>query len=226
MSKKTSTAALDSFPRGPLHNQRRVPSHPAGARNSRSLRSNKRNTERHQEVRQAQLAIFKEDVMNQNTRQRAPRSLTTILPVILRIIFSLLLWTLGVASMNLTAAQTLPKEHRLIKNFPVDRATVENLQRWVNAGHDAWCRDPQMVAAATLRRVSPEFPDYELASLPLQLERSKKTTAIYTFHSLDGRATYRITLRRYPYLLSTAGSFHQMIWVPERAEIITKDALD
>jgi hypothetical protein len=30
-NKKASTAALDSFRRGPFRNQRRVPRHPAGA---------------------------------------------------------------------------------------------------------------------------------------------------------------------------------------------------
>lgn len=161
--------------------------------------------------------------MNSNTRQRDPRNFTTILPVILRITFSLLLWTLGAATMNLTAAQTQPKEHRVVQNFSVDRATVENLQRWVNSGHDSWCRDPQLVAAAVLRRISPEFSEYELTSLPLERERSQKTKAIYTFHSLDGRASYRITLRRYRYLRPMAGSLRQMIWVPESAEIITRD---
>jgi hypothetical protein len=164
--------------------------------------------------------------MNLDTRQRARGNASAILPVILRIAFSLLLWTFGAATMNLTAAQTQAKEHRVVKNFAVDRAVVQNLQRWVNAGHDPWCRDPQLVAAAALRRVSPEFSDYELASLILELERSQKTKAIYTFHSVDGRTIYRITLRRYLWLLPISGSLQQMIWVPERAEIITRDTLD
>ena len=164
--------------------------------------------------------------MSSITQQRAQRKLQTILPVISRVIFSLLLWTLGVATMNLTSAQTLPKEHRVVQNFLVDRAKVETLQHWVNAGHDSWCRDPQLVATATLRRVSPEFSDYELASLPLELEHSQKTKAIYAFHSLDGGTTYRITVRRYRYLLPTAGSLRKMIWVPESAEIITRDTRD
>jgi hypothetical protein len=164
--------------------------------------------------------------MSSITMQRAPGKFHTILPIILRVIFSLLLWTLGAVTMNLTSAQTLPKEHRVVQYFQVDRAKIETLQRWVNAGHDSWCRDPQLVAAAALRRVSPELSTFEFASLPLELERSQKTKAIYIFHSLDGHTTYRLILRRYRYLLSTAGSFHQMIWVPERAEIITRDSLD
>lgn len=116
--------------------------------------------------------------MNANTRQRAPRKITTMLPVILRITFSRLLWALGAATMNLAAAQVQPKEHRVVQRFPVSRAAVENLQRRVNAGHDIWCRDPQLVASAALRGVFPEFSDYELTAHPLELERSHKTRAI------------------------------------------------
>ncbi len=161
--------------------------------------------------------------MNSNTTSRPPRNFTTILYVILRVTLSLLLWTLGASIMNLAAAQIQPKEHRVVVNFPIDRGKVENLQRWVNAGHDSWCRDPQIVAATTLRRISPRLSDYELAALPLELERSQKTRSIYTFRSLDGRSTYRITLRRYRHLLPTGSSLSQAIWVPRRAEIITRD---
>ena len=247
MSRKTSTAALDSFRQESLQKTCRVPRHLAGARKSaiqrsddrldetshghaeRSLRSGESlfgcegTTKGDQPFQQVQIAIYPEEVMNTLNRKSAV-SIRTILPVILRIVLSLILWTLGAASMNIAVAQT--KEHRVVHNFAVDHTQVENLQRWVNAGHDPWCRDSQLVAAASLRRVSPEVSNLELASLPLELERSHKTTAIYTFHSLDGRTTFRITLRRYRWLLPVAGSFQKMIWVPERAEIVTRDTLD
>jgi len=223
MSRKTSTAALDSFRQASLHKTCRVPRHPAGARISSRQRSNKGNEAGPQPFQQAQIAIYPEDVMNPLNRKPAA-SIRTILPVILRIAFSLILWTLGAASMNLAAGQTT--ERRVVHNFAIDRAHVENLQRWVNAGHDPWCRDSQLVAAASLRRVSPELSDFEFAFLQSELQRGRKTTAIYTFHSLDGNTAYRITLRRYRWLLSLAGSFQKMIWVPERVEILTRDTLD
>jgi hypothetical protein len=222
MSRKTSTAALDSFRQASLHKTCRVPRHPAGPISS-TQRSNKSNEAGPQPFQQAQIAIYPEDVMNSLNRKPAA-SLLTILPVILRITLSLILWTLGAASMNLAAAETT--ERRVVHNFPIDRAQVENLQRWVNAGHDPWCRDSQLVAAASLRRISPELSDFEFASLQSELQRSRKTTAIYTFHSRDGQTTYRVTLRRYRWLLPVAGSFQKMIWVPERVEILTRDTLD
>ncbi|MGB7727542.1 MAG: hypothetical protein WBL50_05895 [Candidatus Acidiferrum sp.] len=154
------------------------------------------------------------------------RSFTAIVPVILRITLSLFLWTLGASAMDLRVTQPQPKEHRAVFNFPVDRAKVQDLQRWVNAGHDTWCRDAHLVADATLRRISPDLAGYESASLPLELETSQKTRTVYVFHSLDGRSTYRITLRRYRFLLPAAGTIRQIIWIPESAEIITRDSRD
>ncbi len=223
MSKKTSTAALASFRYRYLPTQRRAPRHSFPARNNSVPRSKQEHSETRGQFQRAELVIRQEDTMNANPRQSSRRSLKTILPVILRITFSLLLWTLGASAMDLRVAQIQPNEHRVTINFPTERSNVEALQRWVNAGHDAWCRDPQLVAASTLRRVSPEFSDYELASLPLELEQTENTRAVYTFHSLDGRTTYRITLHRHLYLLRSAGSLNRIIWIPESAEIVTRE---
>jgi len=147
MSRKTSTAALDSFRQASLQKTCRVPRHRAGARTNRTHRPNcwideisdrhserseeslfhstgkKReiphfadsvgndtfavssgNANRRQTFQQAQIAIYSEEVMNSHNRKPAA-SIRTIVPVILRIILSLILWTLGAASMNLAPAQ-------------------------------------------------------------------------------------------------------------------------
>jgi len=160
--------------------------------------------------------------MSARTAKDAAGDVRTMLPVILRIACSLALWTLGAMPMKLPAEPP----HRVVYTFAVDRAQTENLQRRVNAGHDAWCRDPELVAVASMRRISDQFEEVEAASLPLELERREKTEAVYTFHSLDGQKTYRITLRRYEWLLPAAGSMHRMIWVPEKVEIVTRKTLD
>jgi hypothetical protein len=243
MSRKTSTAALDTFRQRRLPNQRRVPHHPASEKpaNKKSrqlsgagvLPARKQRAphdafrcELRSQTSQAQLAIFEEDRMHSTNRKPQTRDFRTIVPVILRITFSLILWTLGAATMEIAAAQT--REHREVRNFPMDRAHIETLQRWVNSAQDEWCRDPQLVASTAVRQVAPQLSEseFELASLPLEGEPSRVTKAIYTYHSLDGRTTYRITLRRFRWLLPTAGTFRQMIWVPERAEIITRDTFD
>lgn len=150
----------------------------------------------------------------------------TILPVILRITLSLILWTLGFASMNLAEAQTKPQH--VVKDYPVNRARLEHLQRWVNDGHDTWCRDPKLVATSVLHRVAPDFTnsEFELASLPTERKKAGGTEPIYTFSTLDGRTTYQITLRRYRRLLPTVGAMDQMVWAPARIETITQPSTD
>lgn len=161
--------------------------------------------------------------MNANTQPLPRKSFTAILT---RVTLSLLLWTLGASAMDLRFDQIQPKQHRITIHFRIDRAHAEELQRWVTAGHDPWCLDPQLVAASALRRISPDLEEYESASMSLELARANKIESVYTFHSFDGQTTYRITLRRHLYLLSAAGSLHRIIWIPESAEIITRDTRD
>lgn len=208
-NKKASTAALGSVHERLCFGLRGIPGHPSGARRQGRERSKESN---------------QEDAMNTKSRRHGTGSIRTMFPVMLRVAFSLILWTLGGAAMTLGAEPG--KEHRVVYTFAVDRGQTENLQRWVNAGHDGWCRDAQLVAVASMRRISDEFEEAQPASLPLELERRKKTEAVYTFHSLDGLKTYRITLRRYEWLLPTAGSLHRMIWVPEKVETVTRKTLD
>ena len=164
--------------------------------------------------------------MKRNAVSGTAGKLRVILPAILRITFCLAMWTLGAMMMTIAEAQT--REHRAVQVIPVDRARVENLQRWVDAGHDTWCRNPQFVAAMTLRRVAPEFSnyDFELASLTTGKERVSPTQGIYTFHSIDGHTSYRIALRRFRWQNKTPSLREERIWVPVRSEKITRDSLD
>jgi hypothetical protein len=225
MSKKTSTAALDSFREGQLPNRRRAPRHSTGEKRSNEIKR-QRSNEPEREFGHARIAVRKEDIVNGNNTKLLPRRIRTILPVILRITFCLLVWTLGVASITLVEAQTI--EHHVVHKLPVNRTRIENLQRWVNNGHDTWCRDPKSVATATVRRLSPEFAhyDFELASLTTQEGEPSANKAAYTFHSLDGRTSYRVTLRRFKWQTKIAGSSRRRVWVPVRTETITRDSLD
>ena len=164
--------------------------------------------------------------MNRTGANGMARRIRVILPVILRITFCLAMWTLG--AMTITVVEAQAREHRVAKDLSVDRARVENLQRWVDAGHDAWCRNPQLVAAMTLRRMVPELANYgfELASLATGDGRVSPAKAAYTFHSLDGHTEYRITLRRFGWQTKGASSPEGRVWVPVRSEKITRDSLD
>ena len=102
--------------------------------------------------------------MNRTITNRPSLNVRLTLPALLRAIFALLLLLLGVAPAPSAYAQTKP--HRIVKTYPTNRANAENLQRWVNAGHDTWCRDPKLVAAHTLEQFAPGLADstYELTS--------------------------------------------------------------
>jgi len=229
MNQTTSTAALDSFGQGRLANRRPVPCHPAGGKERSNEMKKQRGKEKDEEAKefgQARIGIREEDVMKANGANGMGRKIRVILPVILRITFCLAMWTLGALTMTVAEART--REHRVAKELPVDRARVENLQRWVDAGHDAWCRNPQLVAAMTLRRMAPEFAnyDFELASLAAGDGRVSPAKAVYTFHSIDGHTKYRITLRRFGWQTKNAGSPESRVWVPVRSEKITRDSFD
>jgi hypothetical protein len=146
-----------------------------------------------------------------------------MLPMILSITGNLLLWTLGFATMSL-ATENNPQ--RIVQEFPIDPSRAENLQRWVNSGHDTWCRSANLVAQATLQRIAPEFSaaDLELAALPTETKRLKPNKVIYTYHSLDGHSTYRITVVRYPSLLHSANPKYAQVWLSIRSEKIIEDS--
>ena len=164
--------------------------------------------------------------MNLTNLNLTSRNNQLTLPALLRVLLALLLLLLGVAPTPSAHAQTKP--HRIVKTYPINRVNAENLQRWVNAGHDTWCRDPKLVAAHTLEQFAPGLADatYELASQPVVHKLSHGRTASYTYHSLDGQTTYHITLRRPQWLRPWAGSVHEMVWIPQRVEIFTDSITD
>jgi hypothetical protein len=118
-------------------------------------------------------------------------------------------------------AAAAPASHREVRVPQVDRRAIENLQRWVNGGHDAWCKDAQEVASAELRRVAPEFSGerFDLVSLPMETEAKSAKRAVFTWTAMDGSAMYRVTVERYGWLRTMAGSESEIVWVPSRVEI-------
>jgi hypothetical protein len=197
---------------------------PSAARNLPFAPVSSTLSENNTEFTKTQTAIAKEEPMNRtstNRTNRAPHNTRLTLPALLRVTLALLLLLLGVAPAPSTYAQTKP--HRIVKTYRVNRANAENLQRWVNAGHDTWCRDPKLVAAHTLEQFAPGLADstYELAAQPVVRKLSHGNTAIYAYHSLDGQTTYRITLRRLTWLRPAAGSLNKTVWLPDRLEILT-----
>lgn len=135
------------------------------------------------------------------------------------VLTTMLIGSLALVSPAIAAAG--PSSRKEVRVPRVDRGAIENLQRWVSGGHDTWCKDPQLVASAEMRRIAPEFAGYQFASLPLETKSQAASRAEFHYTSLDGRNTYHITLRRYEWLLPLAGNARSIVWVPSRVEIVT-----
>jgi hypothetical protein len=121
-------------------------------------------------------------------------------------------------------ASSAPISHKEVSVPRIDRRAIENLQRWVNGGHDDWCKDAREVAATELRRVAPEFSGgrLDLVSLLGAAEKSS-TQAAFTWTSIDGSASYRVTVQRFAWLKPVAGKVSNEVWVPTRIEVTRKD---
>jgi hypothetical protein len=115
-------------------------------------------------------------------------------------------------------------EERVTNERAIDRAEVENLQRWVSAGHADWCKDARLVAAEELKRVAAEYSDQglELDAVEDQ-DLSGGNRATFEWKTMDGRVAYRVTVERFEWLLPIAKSVESMVWVPTSTEILVQD---
>ena len=202
MDTKPSTAALCWMNQRSLPSQRRALRHPAaefelicaeGAVNARRI--------------------------NQEQKMKAAMSRT----LRRRILGASLLTALMMCTASFVGAT--PVEKRVVQTSGITRSAIENLQGWVSSGHDTWCKSAQLVASAEIRRLAPEFAGYryDLAALPLEIRSQAATSAVYTYHSLDGRTSYHITMRRYRWLQAIAGNASSIVWVPAKTEVISNE---
>ena len=188
-----------------LRSQRRVPRHPAGApqlKKSFAVEMKKR---------------IREEVMNGTFEKQAAMGRSTLV----RIAVALLA---GVLATGAPAAMASAGERRIDLKTEVDRHKIENLQRWVSAGHEEWCKDARLVAMDELRRVAPAFGGNEadMEALPLDAEPASENRAVFVWTSTDGKASYRVTVERFEWLLPIAGEADSIVWVPTHAEIIAQ----
>ena len=140
-----------------------------------------------------------------------------------RVLVAALAAALTLAAPMALASNAGHDEHTAAAPNSVDRAAVENLQRWVSSGHESWCKDPRLVAANELRRAVPELSGEEVELQPLELDEEliTGTQAIFTWTNFDGSASYRVTVARFAWLLPIAGRLDEVIWVPTNTERVT-----
>jgi hypothetical protein len=108
-------------------------------------------------------------------------------------------------------------QERLLSYRTIEKAEIENLQRWVAAGHEEWCKDARLVAAEELKRITPEFGG-DAAELNADAGGDAKRMT-FEWASADGRVLYRVTVERFEWLLSIAKDVDGMVWVPTVVEV-------
>ena len=200
-----STAALRRVEIS-LSNQRRALRHPAGALMKKSSAEGM-NAKR-----------IREEVMNGTFRQNDASAGRSV--VWMRIGAGILA---GVLAVGVPAAMASGADRRVDESRAVDRAKVETLQRWVSAGHEEWCKDARLVAMDELRRVAPMFSAdaADLEAVPMDPEAVGGSSAEFSWSSPDGRATYRVKVERFEWLLAIAGDEDAIVWVPTHVEVIS-----
>lgn len=201
-----STAALRRVAIS-LGNQRRALRHPACALMKKSSA--------------VEMKRIREEVMNGTFRQWTTDSRARTIAK--GIAMGLLTAALAVAAHSAPANKAANAERVADVSAGIDRAKIENLQRWVSAGHEAWCKDARLVAIDELRRVAPAFAGEaaDLEAVPMDQEAGSENSVVFAWSSPDGRATYRVTVERFDWLLPIAGKEDAIVWVPTNVEIVS-----
>jgi len=121
----------------------------------------------------------------------------------------------------LAAAGGVREEDRITNDRTINRAEVENLQRWVSTGHADWCKDARLVAAEELWRLAPEYSGdgFELNAISAEPIANGSNRVTFEWAPLDGRALYRVTVERFDWLLPIAKDTEAIVWVPTSTEI-------
>ena len=131
------------------------------------------------------------------------------------------------AAMTCSLAATLTAPAGARRSTPefryrsLDRREIENLQRWVAAGHEVWCKDARLVAAEELKRMAKDFAGdaAELNALDAPTPADGAGKATFEWVPLDGRGVYRVTVERFAWLLPIAKDAQRLVWVPTVAEM-------
>jgi hypothetical protein len=121
----------------------------------------------------------------------------------------------------LAGASGVREEDRIMYERTIDRAQLENLQRWVSSGHADWCRDARLVAAKELWRLAPEYSGggFELNAIGTETLANDGNRVTFEWAPLDGRAVYRVTVERFDWLLEIARDAEAIVWVPTSTEM-------
>jgi hypothetical protein len=98
----------------------------------------------------------------------------------------------------------------------VDKRTYEQLQHFVNEGHEPWRLDSQAVAATQILALE-KVPkgQWDPYLLPLTVVQESQTQCVYRYENPSRPGlSYQITVKRFDWLLPFAEKWEWMVWAP------------
>jgi hypothetical protein len=97
---------------------------------------------------------------------------------------------------------------------------VQQVQQFVNDGHQPWRLDSQPVAAEkALQLDNTPKNQWNVYGVPASLVSQSKTEAIYDIKSQQVEVSYRIRVERFNWLLPYAKRWERMVWTPTEAKV-------
>ena len=199
MATKASTAALRRIGQGHTINQRRAARHPVGEE---------------ERVRKQESSEVRFKSKAKSEKLEGDMSVAGI--KLNKIVMAGLVGTIAGAMAVAPVAAARSASERISDTRVIDRASLENLQRWVSAGHADWCKDARLVAAEELWRLAPDFSGdgFELNAASGDSAANGGNRVTFEWAPPDGGAIYRVTVERFEWLLPIAKNTQSIVWVP------------
>jgi hypothetical protein len=101
--------------------------------------------------------------------------------------------------------------------FPIDRSKARQLQVAVNQGHQPWRLDSRAVAGSVINQLRNATGDVYHVPF-IVLSTTMKRTVLISYNG-DNHISYRVTLRKFQWLLPLAINWQSMIWIPTDAAV-------
>jgi len=102
----------------------------------------------------------------------------------------------------------------------VDKKELQQLQQFVNEGHQPWRLDSQAIAAEKALQLDNTSKErWNVYGVPATLVGESETRATYEIKSRHAGVSYRITVERFDWLLPSAKKWEWMVWTPAEVRI-------
>ncbi len=108
-----------------------------------------------------------------------------------------------------------------VHQIPISRGSYQKLQIFVNQGHQPWRLDARLVAIAQFLALEHRKIEGQNSDVPSQTVYEGRSLGVFEFDSASRKGLkYKITVRKFKWLLHSAKKWSWAIWVPAEYEVI------